>query len=72
MISRMFPCFVHNPCWETQQTSAGHIRNNQQDKLPDNPQVFPLKNLPRDDGVLFKILTGIQLQVCLHYSFKES
>ncbi|KAK5622949.1 Sodium/iodide cotransporter [Crenichthys baileyi] len=52
MISRMFPCCVQNACWETQQIPAGHIRNNQQDKLPDNPQVFPLKNLPRDDGVL--------------------
>ncbi|XP_042339760.1 sodium/iodide cotransporter [Plectropomus leopardus] len=43
-VSTMFPCLLHNACWETlQQPNLG-------DKVTDNPQLVPLRNLHEEDA----------------------
>ncbi|XP_061594507.1 sodium/iodide cotransporter isoform X2 [Cololabis saira] len=50
-ISRMFPCLLHNACWDAVQTPLNTRRNSQVDKVSDKPQVVPLMNLHKPEGL---------------------
>ncbi|XP_041791600.1 sodium/iodide cotransporter [Chelmon rostratus] len=45
-MSRMFPCLLHNACWDTHVSPNS---NNQGDKAADKPQRVPLRALHKED-----------------------
>ncbi|KAI3368650.1 hypothetical protein L3Q82_025660, partial [Scortum barcoo] len=49
-MSRMFPCFRDNACWDTRQAAMRLNGNNQTDKVRDKPQLMPLRELRKEDA----------------------
>ncbi|XP_074490725.1 sodium/iodide cotransporter [Sebastes fasciatus] len=47
--SRMFPCLLHNACWDTLQPPRSLNSNNQGDEATDKPQLVPLRDLHQED-----------------------